>query len=99
MIEVSELRRDWANIDKSDDPEFFTHFLGSANKLESVRQYKQKTFDRLHVRSGNKILDVGCGTGDDLLYLARLTGKTGAVVGVDASETMIDRASERLREM
>jgi ubiquinone/menaquinone biosynthesis C-methylase UbiE len=33
----------------------------------------------LNIQQGQSILDVGCGTGDDVLSLAELVGKTGRV--------------------
>jgi len=39
--------------------------------------------DLLHVQPGDKVLDVGSGSGWTTALLAQLTGHTGAVVGVD----------------
>ena len=47
------------------------------------------------MQEGHHILDVGCGTGDDVLALARIVGETGRVVGIDNSETMIAEARQR----
>jgi len=49
----------------------------------------------LQAGEGDHLLDVGCGAGDDVRTLAQLVGKTGRVVGVDLSATMIQEA--RLR--
>lgn len=43
-------------------------------------------------RSGDRALDVGCGTGYLARRLGRAVGPRGSVVGVDASESMIDYA-------
>lgn len=43
-----------------------------------------------------RILDIGCGAGDTTLALARQVGSSGAVLGVDVSEPLIERARERL---
>lgn len=43
------------------------------------------------------MIDVGCGTGDDVRALATLVGPVGHVIGIDASETMISVAQERSR--
>ncbi|MBW2007681.1 MAG: hypothetical protein DRH20_04705 [Deltaproteobacteria bacterium] len=47
----------------------------------------------LHPRPGQRVLDVGCGSGNHLLILNRLGLD---ITGLDASPTMIRRAGERL---
>ena len=47
--------------------------------------------DRLALRPGHRLLDMGCGTGDALGYLPRNV----AYVGVDASQAYIEAARER----
>jgi len=49
----------------------------------------------LRLKGGEKVLDVGCGAGDDAVEIARLVGRHGRVVGVDVSETMIREARRR----
>jgi arsenite methyltransferase len=41
---------------------------------------------------GETILDVGCGSGMDLLLAARRTGVTGRAIGIDMTPSMIERA-------
>jgi arsenite methyltransferase len=41
---------------------------------------------------GETILDVGCGSGVDLLLAARRTGVTGRAIGIDMTPSMIERA-------
>lgn len=48
---------------------------------------------------GRRILDVGCGLGDDAAALARLVTPGGAIVGVDGSRAMIEAARERHSEV
>jgi SAM-dependent methyltransferase len=43
-------------------------------------------------RPGDRILDLGCGTGDDALHFAE---RNVRVYGVDASETMVEAAQAR----
>jgi len=45
-------------------------------------------------RTGEHVLDVGCGCGSTTLALARAVGPTGTVVGVDISAAMVRRAEE-----
>ncbi|MGZ4304736.1 MAG: methyltransferase domain-containing protein [Solirubrobacteraceae bacterium] len=41
------------------------------------------------------MLDLGCGTGADVIDIARLVGPGGRVVGVDVSEALIAEARRR----
>ena len=43
-------------------------------------------------RAGERVVDVGCGAGIDSLIAARMVGHEGAVVGVDMTAQMIDKA-------
>lgn len=44
------------------------------------------------VEAGQSVLDIGCGTGTDVLLAAERVGPTGRVVGVDLTQRMVDRA-------
>jgi ubiquinone/menaquinone biosynthesis C-methylase UbiE len=52
----------------------------------------------LHVRGGERVLEIGCATGRALVHLARDVGPTGRVVGVDLSPAMLERARRRLAQ-
>jgi ubiquinone/menaquinone biosynthesis C-methylase UbiE len=49
------------------------------------------------IRSGDRILDIGCGTGSLAIAAARVAGPTGRVAGVDPSPEMIERAAGKAR--
>lgn len=46
-------------------------------------------------QQGEYVIDIGCGTGDTLLALARSVGPSGSVLGVDVSVPMLDFAKHR----
>jgi ubiquinone/menaquinone biosynthesis C-methylase UbiE len=98
MIEKSPATG-WNSVDETTDPTYFVQYLDDVKAVESSLAYKQKTFALLAVQRGHHILDVGCGTGEDVLELARLTGRSGRVVGVDNSETMVVKARKRAEEV
>lgn len=51
--------------------------------------YTRPVLDLLNLKPGERILDLGCGTGELTLRLQELVGKDGLVVGIDASEDMV----------
>jgi SAM-dependent methyltransferase len=51
--------------------------------------------DAAAIGAGEKVLDIGCGSGATTLEAARATGSGGTAVGVDLSMSMIDLARHR----
>ena len=62
----------------------------------SERKFTQVGLQKLNVKAGEVVLEIGFGTGHSLLALARGVGTTGKVYGVDLSEGMFQVASNRL---
>jgi ubiquinone/menaquinone biosynthesis C-methylase UbiE len=91
LHELSE----FGNLDRTSAPEDYVRYLDAISSLDSVRTYKERSFELLRVQSGDRILDVGCGTGEDVQRLAERTGATGIVIGIDKSEVMIAEAKKR----
>ncbi|MFT5292402.1 MAG: SAM-dependent methyltransferase [Planctomycetota bacterium] len=50
---------------------------------------------KFQARPGERVIDVGCGAGATVLSLAKAVGGGGQVLGLDASETLLNRARER----
>jgi ubiquinone/menaquinone biosynthesis C-methylase UbiE len=86
---------DFGRIDQTADPRYFIRFLDEAAMQESFQAYKRRTFELLDVRLGQRLLEVGCGTGDDARGLCRLVGRNGKVVAIDNSKAMINEAARR----
>ncbi|WP_437953377.1 methyltransferase domain-containing protein [Sorangium sp. So ce296] len=57
-----------------------------------IRPLGALAMDRAGIAAGERVLDVGCGIGDTTLELGRRVGPSGAVLGVDVSAPMLDRA-------
>lgn len=86
---------DWSAVDDHEDVDQFTDYLETLTGADAVRAYKRRSHRLLEPTAGDRILDVGCGRGDDALMLAEAVGPGGEVVGVDNSETMVENARER----
>jgi ubiquinone/menaquinone biosynthesis C-methylase UbiE len=85
------------NVDHTTDPDFFVRYLDTTSAQEPMQALKRHTYKILAVHPGAYLLDVGCGPGDDVRVLAQLVGRTGRVVGVDRSATMIAAARTRAK--
>jgi demethylmenaquinone methyltransferase/2-methoxy-6-polyprenyl-1,4-benzoquinol methylase len=59
------------------------------------RTYRQAGLRLLSARPGERVLDIGCGTGAALVPLAEAVGPRGKVDGIDISEKMIAVAERR----
>ena len=57
----------------------------------------QMAMDRLGVAAGQRVVDLGCGSGRTTLELASRVGPDGQVLGVDISPGMVARGRERAR--
>ncbi|MGC9779766.1 MAG: methyltransferase domain-containing protein [Candidatus Heimdallarchaeota archaeon] len=63
--------------------------------MEWFKKNKILSIQLLEPKVGNKILDVGCGTGEDVLALSQMVGAGGKVVGIDIDEKMINEAKNK----
>ncbi len=86
----------WNQIDTA-KPEYFIDYLDTATAQTEMQRYKQKTYELLGATPGAVLLDVGCGTGDDAIALAKRVGHTGRVVGIDCSTSLIAEARRRVK--
>jgi len=74
-------------------------WVGLAGFVEKrVEKVNDLLLARSAVRSGEKVLEVGCGTGAATVPLAEAVGDAGEVVGIDISQPMLAAARERISQ-
>ncbi|PWY97458.1 S-adenosyl-L-methionine-dependent methyltransferase [Testicularia cyperi] len=59
--------------------------------------YTAPVLGLLDPQPGDKILDLGCGSGELTMQLVKAVGPTGSVLGTDASEDMLSKATVLLQ--
>lgn len=64
----------------------------------SERKFIEIGLKKLAVREGEKVLEIGFGTGHALVSLAQAVGEKGKVYGIDISDEMLRLSHERLRK-
>lgn len=83
----------WAKVDATGDAGSFVKYLDAATA--NGQAYKRRTYELVGASPGRRILDLGCGAGDDAIAMARQVGSWGEAVGVDKSEAMVNEARRR----
>lgn len=56
---------------------------------------RREAVGALDLSAGNRVLDIGCGTGGNLPFVDRAVGREGTYVGVDLSSGMLGHAATR----
>ncbi len=82
----------FSKVDSSQDPDVFFSCLRTLCALPCFLDYKKKSFQMLNLRNGSRVLEIGCGLGQDAMAMTRMAGEQGRVVAVDTSRKMIDAA-------
>jgi ubiquinone/menaquinone biosynthesis C-methylase UbiE len=72
--------------------EYVSYLEQTGSRLRAVSRAR---YGLLNLKAGDRVLDVGCGLGDDARELSALVAPGGQVIAVDASEAMIAEARRR----
>ena len=88
----------FTTVDHSNNPRWFIDFMDLANSLPEYDKINRSLASKLGDMSGQRVLDLGCGTGDDARQLASLLAGVSEVVGVDVSSSMITEATQRSKD-
>jgi arsenite methyltransferase len=110
----SEIQRTYAAVSREPDRDFmfptgrsWAQDLGyPADLLASIPETSCESFAGVanpfllgSLRTGEDVLDVGCGAGMDTLIAAQMVGPTGSVTGIDMTPAMLERARRATDEL
>ncbi len=87
----------WSDVDRTQHSSQIIDYLDLLRSQPPFQRMKERTFEWLLETDPEQVLDVGCGTGADVIDLAkRLKGSdTAQVVGVDRSQDLVSEARSR----
>lgn len=85
----------FSDVDATGEAGGYAGYLDAVRDVGAVTEWKERSFALLEPRPGAVLLDVGCGTGDDVRALAARVAPGGRVIGIDVSAAMIDEARRR----
>src|SRR5690349_13593240 len=87
----------YSNVDSTTSPERYVQRLDATASHFVWKRLKLRSYALLALQPGNHVLDVGCGTGDDVRAMAESVSPGGMAAGLDCSMVMIDEAERRTR--
>ena len=67
-------------------------------EIAMLAPLRSRAINRLRLRRGATVLDVGCGTGLSLAQLRKHVGQQGRVIGIEQSPEMIAQARQRVAD-
>lgn len=82
-------------MDATGAADSFIRFLDMSRQQGLLAEGKRWSIEQLRLAPGEAVLDIGCGTGDDVAAMAAIVGPGGMAVGVDYSEAMVSEAIRR----
>jgi SAM-dependent methyltransferase len=83
------------SVDQTVDPSARLRFLDVESAKPAMRYARERSIELLGIREGARILDVGCGAGDDARAMAALVGRSGRVTAIDVDPLMLAEAARR----
>jgi ubiquinone/menaquinone biosynthesis C-methylase UbiE len=72
---------------------YTAEYLRVIQNIPAAIEYKAESFRLLEPSTGNRILDAGCGNGEDANRLREIVGDQGLVIGVDGDKALIDQSA------
>lgn len=64
-----------------------------------LRPAQERLLNEINLKTGEKVLDISCGTGLVTVPMAKAVGEEGKITGIDLSEKMIGKAEELFQDL
>ncbi|NOZ75741.1 MAG: class I SAM-dependent methyltransferase [FCB group bacterium] len=61
-------------------------------------KYRKMAVSQLHLKPGDTVVEIGCGTGLNFPYILEYLGNTGKLIGVDLTGAMLDKAQLKVEK-
>jgi ubiquinone/menaquinone biosynthesis C-methylase UbiE len=88
----------WRDADGQSNVDEMAKSLEARGRTPAQARLRRRFLKFVPVKTRDRVLEVGCGTGVVVRDLAALVGRRGEVVGVDASRRLLERARALCRE-
>jgi ubiquinone/menaquinone biosynthesis C-methylase UbiE len=75
----------------------YDHFISIGGRFEGLARHRARAIDKLGLRAGDVVIDVGCGTGLSFDRIERQIGQSGRIIGFELSPDMLALARERVQ--
>ena len=87
----------WANVDGHQDDDLLqtpspVDYLRGLDAVPAIATYKDAILRACDLRSGDRLLDIGCGTATHAPIYSKIVGSRGRVIGIDTSKQLIQQA-------
>jgi SAM-dependent methyltransferase len=98
-VKTAGVTHKWVNRDRemvSRRYDLMARYIALFDRLPFVPPNIRCTaVERLGLSRGDRVLEIGCGTGNAFPFLQRAIGLRGKIYGVDISPRMLEKAKER----
>lgn len=92
MEDSSYLATAFRDVDRNCDIGKLITCLSFMEDLPSFRAYKALSVEKLRLKQGDTVVDIGCGLGFDVSRMAREVAPGGRSIGIDMSEALLNFA-------
>lgn len=93
--EPSFTLKDFHAIDQSNNSEYLIKSMEAHYSVDSMLRIKKRSIEDMQLKSGDNILEVGCGLGFDAEMMAEQVSPSGSIVAIDISQKMLKEAQKR----